>query len=61
MSHKEEILTVDEAAELLRVAPLTIRRWIWSGRLKAQQMMKNSPIRINKKELLKASQYRPKK
>jgi len=31
----EQMLTVDEAAEILRVVPHTVYRWIWAGKLRA--------------------------
>ena len=30
-----ELLTIDEAAQILRVAPVTVRRYVASGRLRA--------------------------
>lgn len=30
---REQLLTVDEAAELMRVNPRTVRRWVRAGRL----------------------------
>ena len=35
MSEADELLTVDEVAEMVRVNPETVRRWIKSGRLSA--------------------------
>jgi len=35
MAGKERLLTVSEAAKLLRVSPLTVRRYIYSGKLRA--------------------------
>ena len=35
MAEKDRLLTVSEAARLLRVSPLTVRRYIYSGKLKA--------------------------
>lgn len=40
-------LTVNECATALRVNPITVRRWIWSGRLPATQHAgRNGAIRV---------------
>src|SRR6476659_8906331 len=44
-----ELLTVNEAAEALRVAPVTIRRYITKGRLHAVRVGRG--IRIDKSEV----------
>ena len=43
---KEEYYTIKEVAELLRVAYLTVYRWIQAGKLTAYQVEKQ--YRINK-------------
>ncbi len=40
-----ELLTVRETADLLRVAPITVRRWIASGRLAAVKVGRGVRIR----------------
>ena len=44
-----ELMTVNEAARVLRVAPVTIRRYITRGRLHAVRVGRN--IRIDKSEI----------
>lgn len=44
-----ELLTVNETAQLLRVAPLTVRRYVASGRLAAVKVGK--AVRIRKEAL----------
>ena len=38
MASAERLLTVDEVAERLRVAPETVRRWLRAGRLKGTRL-----------------------
>lgn len=38
MNHTEEYLTTGEAASLLSVSPITIRRWVKSGRLEGHRV-----------------------
>jgi excisionase family DNA binding protein len=53
-STDHELLTIAEAADLLRVDRSTIRRWIASGRLNADRYGARS-IRIPRTELLRGS------
>jgi excisionase family DNA binding protein len=43
--------TVNEVAKIMRVQPLTVRRWIDAGKVKVTQMGKYSTIRISEEEL----------
>jgi len=43
--------TVDEFAVVMKVKPLTVRRWIKDGKIKVIQMSKKSAIRIPEEEL----------
>lgn len=43
--------TVKEVAKIMRVQPLTVRRWIDSGKIKVVQFGKNTTIRITEEEL----------
>lgn len=38
MPYTEEYLTTGEAASLLSVSPITIRRWVKSGRLEGRRV-----------------------
>jgi excisionase family DNA binding protein len=51
MSEAEDVLTVKEAAALVRVSPATIRRWCRSGYLNAFQVGRSASIRIPREEL----------
>lgn len=54
------LLTVHEAASLLRVSELTIRRWIWAGKLPATRL--GRLVRIKQADLeglSEPSQHRP--
>jgi excisionase family DNA binding protein len=42
-----EYLTVEEVATRLRVKPLTVRRWVASGRLRAYQPGRRILIDVN--------------
>lgn len=48
---ERKALTVQEVAEMLAVAPLTIRRAIKCGKIKAMQMAPNGRYRIAVEEL----------
>jgi excisionase family DNA binding protein len=48
---ERKALTVQEVAEMLAVAPLTIRRAIKSGKIKAMQIATNGRYRITIEEL----------
>ena len=45
--------TVKEAAELLKVQPLTIRRWISNGYLRAYRYGPGRVVRIAERDILK--------
>lgn len=45
--------TVKEAAELLKVQPLTIRRWIADGYLRAYRYGPGRVVRIAERDILK--------
>ena len=44
-------LSLTQAAELLRVHPATVRRWIDGGRLPAYQAVKGGAYRIARSEI----------
>ena len=46
-----DTLTVQEAAALLRVEPITIRRWIKSGHLPAFQLRPSGHYRISRSRI----------
>lgn len=48
---ERKALTVQEVAEMLAVAPLTVRRAIKSGKIKAMQIAPNGRYRIAVEEL----------
>ena len=48
---ERKVVTIAEAASMLAVTPLTIRRAIKSGRIKAMQMQSNGRYRIPVEEL----------
>jgi excisionase family DNA binding protein len=48
---EDKMLTVPEVAKALRVTELTVRRWLWSGRLKARQASKRGVWRIAQSDL----------
>lgn len=55
-----ELLTVQETAEMLRVAPVTVRRYIASGRLAAVRVGRG--VRVRKEEataMVKRGRMRP--
>ncbi len=43
--------TVNEFAKIMKVQPLTVRRWIDSGKIRVIQFGKKSSIRISEEEL----------
>ena len=43
--------TVDEFAKIMRVTPLTVRRWIRDGKINVIQFGRKFPIRISEEEL----------
>lgn len=49
-----QFLTVPEVADLLRVTPMTVRRWIKSGRLPASQIGRDYRIQSADLEALVA-------
>jgi excisionase family DNA binding protein len=48
---ERKVVTISEAASMLAVTPLTIRRAIKSGKIKAMQMQTNGRYRIPIEEL----------
>jgi len=50
MADADELLTVDEVAERVKVNPETVRRWIKSGRLPAVRPA-GGPYRIHSTDL----------
>lgn len=50
MTHPSGLLTAEEVAEVLRVAPLTIRRWVASGKLAAIKLP-GGQIRVRKADV----------
>ncbi len=46
-----ELLTVNEVAERLKVKPLTVRRWINAGQLKAYSLGDRAGWRISEQDL----------
>ena len=54
---KANFLTIDEAAEKLKVSPRTVRRWIKQGDLPAIKI--GQTVRILEKELEQLSNTRP--
>ena len=44
-------LTIKQVAQEMEVNPMTVRRWIESGRLKAIKPFKGAKISIEKEEL----------
>lgn len=49
-----QFLTVPEVADLLRVTPMTVRRWIKSGRLPASQIGRDYRIQAGDVDALVA-------
>ena len=47
-----ELLTAKEAAEIFRVTPLTIKRWIKRGKLPAIRINTRGDIRIKKTSIM---------
>lgn len=45
------LLTVTEAAEVLRVSPYTLRRWVRQGKVPAFQSQAKGAIRIHPDDL----------
>ena len=48
---ERKVVTIAEAADMLALTPLTIRRAIKSGKLKAMQMQSNGRYRITIEEI----------
>jgi len=48
----KEVLTVNEAAALLRVHPNRVREWIKTGRLSALQFVPGGAIRVSRQVIL---------
>lgn len=46
MFETRDLLTVSEAARLLKMSPDAVRRWVREGRLKAYRVGENGPYRI---------------
>lgn len=57
IEHSDRLLTVDEVAERLRVHPITVRRHIKAGRLRAVRIGRT--VRVPEAELRKLSSGRP--
>jgi putative resolvase len=54
----DALLTVAEVARMMRVAEVTVRRWIASGRLRATKVTDRSGWRIRESEVARLSQPR---
>lgn len=52
MNEPQQLLTIQQAADLVQAHPQTIRRWIYEGDLKAYQFGQRL-IRIPRDELIK--------
>lgn len=50
--NKVKLLRIKQAAELLGIAPLTLRRWDESGRLKAIRIGSRGDRRYEKRKLM---------
>jgi len=48
--NQDRLLTLDEAAEILKVKPRTVRYWIYSGKLN-QVKLSHKVVRIRESEL----------
>lgn len=57
IDHAEELLTTKEAAQLLKVSPVTIKRYLRQGRLPAYHVGPRA-IRIRKADLTQVMQAR---
>ncbi len=55
--NKVKLLRIKQAAELLGVAPLTLRRWDKSGRLKAIRIGLRNDRRYERKKLLFTQEF----
>lgn len=44
--HNDEVLTVSEAARLLKMSPDAVRRWVRDGHLRAYRVGPRGPYRI---------------
>lgn len=53
MQEQNDLLTIQEAAEMLGVHPETLRRWDRSGKLKAIKLGKRGDRRFSKTDILK--------
>ncbi len=47
----DETITVNEAAEMLRVSPQSVRRWLKDGHLKGAKVGKGKLWRLNRREV----------
>lgn len=44
--------TVEEAAELMKVSPDTVREWVRSGRLRASKLADSKTLRISTDDIM---------
>ncbi len=47
----DETITVNEAAEMLKVSPQSVRRWLKDGHLKGSKVGKGKLWRLNRREV----------
>ncbi len=47
----DEAITVNEAAEILRVSPQSVRRWLKDGHLKGSKVGKGKLWHLNRREV----------
>jgi excisionase family DNA binding protein len=59
IDHSERLLTVDEVAERLRVHPITVRRHIKAGRLRAVRIGRSVRVRPHDLEVFEQPQAKP--
>lgn len=53
MKREKEFLSVKEFAKIIRLSPLTVKRWIGRGEIKAIRLGKTGHYRIAREELEK--------